>query len=601
MLITESNTQNTRDVLSTLAAQIEHAQVVKADELLGFPSWTAYLADTFKGLSIGLPRGERRELVAVLAASGMSTRAIAPIAGVDQATVTRDLQRDATAPPDPHPQPSAPVTGLDGKTYPKPKPATRRANTTSRGCKMRYALHVARSGVLEEGHNRGWHPERWLARTQHQEGPAKADHREHRLSVSARHISGHRLRGCQTPGRWAVTREALQPPPSHSTDPAGRCPWGSPKDTIMNRFEQLMAQADAILKSAKGRDLTMSEVKKLEDLHADALEAKDAMEGSQKSRDMVAAMLGGKDTDHDEHGGITRGGSGSYTKAVNDKLAYVANTFGVKALLTGQVETPPAVPVAALPDVPSTFLDMLPKVPQNSGNTFSYLRQVTRDNNAAVVADNQLKPTIIYTFTEVEDRCRVVAHLSEPFPLRYLSDHDTLTRVLDTEMVRGVNQALEAQVLAGDGTGENFQGILSTTGVRQIAFQTDMVTNIRKAATAAQVLGVQPTGWVFSAADAEALDLLRENGATGGFLLGAGTVDRLLKVPAVVSTALPAGTALLGDWRTVANRVRETASTLAATQAGDLFDKNQVKLRAEGRYGLEVRQPVSLSVVDLTA
>ena len=43
----------------------------------------------------------------------MSTRAIGQALGVDHRTVGHDLERGEYSPPDP-----APVTGLDGKTYP---------------------------------------------------------------------------------------------------------------------------------------------------------------------------------------------------------------------------------------------------------------------------------------------------------------------------------------------------------------------------------------------------------------------------------------------------------------------------------------------------
>jgi hypothetical protein len=66
-----------------------------------------------------LARGERQEMVAMLSAEGMSTRAIAPIVGVDRKTVERDVRGGTNVPP------IETVEGLDGKTYPRqgPKPA----------------------------------------------------------------------------------------------------------------------------------------------------------------------------------------------------------------------------------------------------------------------------------------------------------------------------------------------------------------------------------------------------------------------------------------------------------------------------------------------
>jgi IS30 family transposase len=62
-----------------------------------------------------LARGERQEMVAMLSAEGMSTRAIAPIVGVDNKTVHNDLRRVENSTP-------APVQGMDGKTYRRPEP-----------------------------------------------------------------------------------------------------------------------------------------------------------------------------------------------------------------------------------------------------------------------------------------------------------------------------------------------------------------------------------------------------------------------------------------------------------------------------------------------
>src|SRR5699024_3560929 len=115
------------------------------------------------------------------------------------------------------------------------------------------------------------------------------------------------------------------------------------------------------------------------------------------------------------------------------RLSSQGQAVGVKALLTGEVSTPPAVEVAPLPDRPVTLLDLVPREGLDQ-HTFSYLRQVTRENNAGVVADGETKPTSNYTWQEIEDRARVVAHLSEPFPIRYADDHTSMVQVLENQM-----------------------------------------------------------------------------------------------------------------------------------------------------------------------
>ncbi|GEA79864.1 phage major capsid family protein [Cellulomonas uda] len=96
---------------------------------------------------------------------------------------------------------------------------------------------------------------------------------------------------------------------------------------------------------------------------------------------------------------------------------------------------------------------------------------------------------------------------------------------------------------------------------------------------------------------------MREDGATGGFLMNSAAADTVFGpgIRRVPSLAVPAGTALLADWSQVRLRVREDAQTLAFHQSGELFKYNLVQLRTEGRYGIEIRRPQAFAVVDLTA
>lgn len=103
-----------RDRLTRLSTLVEQAKAGEVWDVLGFASWTAYLADALGG-QLHLPSGERRELVALLAGEGMSTRAMAPIVGASPRTVARDVET-LDLPGVPGDTPAA-VVGLDGKAY----------------------------------------------------------------------------------------------------------------------------------------------------------------------------------------------------------------------------------------------------------------------------------------------------------------------------------------------------------------------------------------------------------------------------------------------------------------------------------------------------
>ena len=369
--------------------------------------------------------------------------------------------------------------------------------------------------------------------------------------------------------------------------------------TLKEQANQIKAEMQAIVdrSRAANRDLTSAEAQEIEDLAVKHEELTGRAKAAEQAQRTVAELAGAPATLED-----TLAAGKTWGKSVVSNMERVAGGAGLKNILNGQVNTPPAVEVAALPASPTRLLDLIQRERLDSA-TFAFLRQTAAENNAAVVADGETKPTSTYTFEEIEDRARVIAHLSEPFPLRYLDDHSSMTQVLDEQMRRGVVSALEAQVVSGTGTGEEFTGLLNMTGVTDVPFAGDVVTTVRRAVTVLQGKDEVPTAWVFNPVDAEAISLTREDGESGGFLFGDDYASAAVfggVGTGVVSRALPQGTALLADWSQVRVMVRETEHTLAATQAGDLFDKNQVKLRAEGRYGLKVFRPQAVAVVHLT-
>jgi hypothetical protein len=227
--------------------------------------------------------------------------------------------------------------------------------------------------------------------------------------------------------------------------------------TLLKEAQAAAQKASAIAATAKaaGRDMTSSEQTAYASAFVDATSKKtqfDAAKAVERANDDESRALlkhleenGGDAPDGDDYddqgSGRSGGPTGSkWSRAVMTKMRGGAQAAGVKSILSGQVSVPSVVEVVALPDRPTSLLDLIPRVEQTEGNSYSYLRQVVKTNKAAVVADFGLKPESVMTFEEQEDRCRVVAHLSEPFPLRYLDDYTQLGAVLDAEMQAGVLQ-----------------------------------------------------------------------------------------------------------------------------------------------------------------
>lgn len=282
-----------------------------------------------------------------------------------------------------------------------------------------------------------------------------------------------------------------------------------------------------------------------------------------------------------------------------DKMTAAAEQFGVKALITGSIDVanPISAGVVPMADNPTRLIDLIVQREPLSGNAYSYLRQTVRTNNAAPVADLALKPTSVFTYAEVDDKANVLAHLSQPVPERFLADHSALEALLSSEMFRGVNQAVEAQVISGTGLGENMTGILTTAGTVAVPYDTSVYNTLRKARTALAVREEVPTAWAFSLADAESLDMYRDG---NGRFYGSDVDDVIFgNLPKITIPGIPAGVAILADWSQCKLFVRE-AVKLDADRSGANFTTNSVVLRAEGRYGFGVLRPQAFAIVDLT-
>lgn len=133
--ITERIKASMGDIMSDIAA----AHIGRVWIALGYASWGDYIKGEFNHAPLSLPREERKAVVSLLRGQGMSTRAIAPVIGVDKDTVRRDLSGGVNTPPDSEPldveevdedvlaeeliaAEPVKITGLDGKTYtPKPQ------------------------------------------------------------------------------------------------------------------------------------------------------------------------------------------------------------------------------------------------------------------------------------------------------------------------------------------------------------------------------------------------------------------------------------------------------------------------------------------------
>ena len=429
----------------------------------------------------------------------------------------------------------------------------------------------------------------------------------------------------------------------------------------MNKIEELkeqlkhhLLQAQTIAAKAddEGRDFSDEERTQVTEHMKKAGEAKDGLEKAKASATMRQALADlGEGVELDEKSGERRTPSGL---VIPDAKASLGETFvksgeyqslmqsapngvfgkdhrvqsrpvGYKALVTGGSDTSGGafvtnqmmgLQVGQLAfQRPLRIRDVVTNLTTTS-DTIEFVRMTSQTNNAAPVAEsaatadpgsmnaaNGVKPESALAWAKVTTPVRTIAHWI-PLTKRALSDAAQVRSIIDAFLRYGLEEELEDQMVAGDGTGENLEGLSNVSGVQAQAWDTDALTTTRKARTKVRLVGRStPNAYLLNPSDLETIDLLQDNEARFYFggPQGLGTAGTLWGLPVIETEAVPAGTGYVGDFRKAVLWDREQASITISDSHANFFIRNMVAILAEMRAAFGVIQPNAFVEIDLTA
>ena len=255
-----------------------------------------------------------------------------------------------------------------------------------------------------------------------------------------------------------------------------------------------------------------------------------------------------------------------------------------------------------------TLLDVVTRGTTES-DTVEYTRVNTVDNQAAPVAeatsaaeigdgtggtvlpaDGGVKPESDITLEKVSTTVKTIAHWL-PATRRALSDAGQVRTLIDNFLRYGLFEELEDQIANGDGSGENFTGILQAGGVQgPVTFSTTIIETARKAKTLVKTVGrARANAYLLHPNDAEKLDL--EKDAQGRFYFNMESATILWRLPVIESEAIAEGTGLVGDFRQAVIWDREAAAVTATDSHSDFFVRNLVAILAELRAAFGIIRP----------
>ena len=318
-------------------------------------------------------------------------------------------------------------------------------------------------------------------------------------------------------------------------------------------------------------------------------------------------------------GGAPRGLPSWGSRVANhDRLkAFQANGFQgkVSIRIENAITTPSGVdqrelvapdrqPIQGLPQQKLTVRDLIPSTPTTS-NLIQYVRQVSRDNNAAPVADGAQKPESDIGLEPAEAPVRTIAHWI-PVTRQTFEDVAGLQALIDSELRFGLALTEEAQILAGDGTGQNLLGLIPQARAFSPAFavaQENALDRILLAIVQAQQARLPVDGVVIN--DITWAQLISLKDSEGRYLAGSGggpfgTLPGLLwQVPVIPTPSMAEGEVLVGAFGLAARlHDRMDIEVLVSSEDRDNFIKNMLTVRAEERTALAVRVPDAFVYID---
>lgn len=242
-------------------------------------------------------------------------------------------------------------------------------------------------------------------------------------------------------------------------------------------------------------------------------------------------------------------------------------------------------------------------------DTVEYVRMTGVTNAAAPVAEatatagtSGTKPESGLTAAKITTPVKTIAHWI-PLTKRALSDAAQVRTLIDAFLAYGLEEELEDQMISGDNTGENFEGLANVSGIQTQAWDTNLLTTLRKAKTKVRTVGRSvANAYLLNPADLETVDLLQDN--EGRYYFGGPSGDGthpLWNLPVIDTEAVPAGTGYVGDFRKAILWDREQASITMTDSHADFFIRNMVAVLAEMRAAFGVIQPNAFVEIDLTA
>lgn len=291
--------------------------------------------------------------------------------------------------------------------------------------------------------------------------------------------------------------------------------------------------------------------------------------------------------------GMKRGRSRLEVKAVTTITSATTGTGAAGALIRPDRQSDIITPAQRILTIRNLLLPGW-----TESNAVEYVRETGFQNMAAPAAEGTLKPQSDIRFELVSTPVRTLAHYVMASK-QVLADVPLLQSYIDLRMTYGLAMVEEAQILGGDGTGQNLLGLIpqaTAYGFATYSKASDTkLDRLRRAILQVRVAEYRASAFVLNPIDWADIQTIKDS--QGRYLWSDPVVNNganIWGIPVVDTNSVAAGKFLCGAFNIAAQIIdREDAAVEVSSEDADNFRRNLVTILAEERVALAVHRPES--------
>jgi HK97 family phage major capsid protein len=239
--------------------------------------------------------------------------------------------------------------------------------------------------------------------------------------------------------------------------------------------------------------------------------------------------------------------------------------------------------------------DLLTTIPTTS-NAYEFTKEATFTNAAAGTAEGAAKPETDITFTLESISVRTIAHWLK-MSVQLLADAPAVEAYVNRRLMYGVDAKEDAQLLLGDNTGQELDGMLlagNFTAAATPLSGSTALDNLNIAKYQVFAADYMADGIIMNPADFGAIERLKTSDAA--YVVGNpfGQLTPILwGLPVVLSNNMTEGQFLMADFANSYDHVMRQSTVVQMGFDGSDFTNNLVTLRGEKRVALAILRPAS--------